>query len=261
MSGRPIGGTWPAAALAVAVLAPPWVPRPFRGGCGAAASLAGFRSFAGRGGGEGGGRGGGGGVPLSPCLVSRRPQAVAGGGAVVPVPRGQLLTGGAHFSPPPSTLWVPDPRAGLYSGPPLSLPGGGAASAGGGGPGQLSAVSGLRGSGLPPVLVVPALSLTGGGARPSAASYSGGGGGRAPGRGGAAGEVSRGTVPSPGPSRSSPGPAGCGCQLRRRLRGGWNCGASGFRQRYRHWVRALRKARPSQLLASASVMRSTAPPS
>ena len=60
------------------------------------------------------------------------------------------------------------------------------ASAGGGGPGQLSAVVGLRGSGPPPVLVAPALSLTGGGARPSAASYGEGGWGSRSGSGGGA---------------------------------------------------------------------------
>ena len=48
--------------------------------------------------------------------------------------------------------------------------------AGGGCEGQRSAVSGLRGSGPPLALIVPALPPTGGGARPSIALYRGGGG-------------------------------------------------------------------------------------
>ena len=70
------------------------------------------------------------------------------------------------------------------------------------------------------------------------------------------GGASRGTVPPP-LSRAC-----ClGRHLRRRLCWGWGCGGGRFGWRYRQWVRALRKARGSQLLASASVMRSTAPPS
>ena len=72
MSERPIRGAWRAAALAAAIACPPWVPRPFRGGCKAAASLAGPRLSAGR-----GGWGWWGGSPRSPPSP-RRPLAVAG---------------------------------------------------------------------------------------------------------------------------------------------------------------------------------------
>ena len=51
-------------------------------------------------------------------------------------------------------------------------------SAGGGGSGQVSAVSGLRGSGPPLAVVVPVLPPTGGGAPPSVALYLVGGVGR-----------------------------------------------------------------------------------
>ena len=51
-------------------------------------------------------------------------------------------------------------------------------SAGGGGSGQGTAVSGLRGSGPPLPLGAPVLPRTGGGARPPAALYGGGGVGR-----------------------------------------------------------------------------------
>ena len=47
--------------------------------------------------------------------------------------------------------------------------------AGGGGPGQWSAISGLRGSAPPLALGAPVLPPTGGGARPSAALYPRGG--------------------------------------------------------------------------------------
>ena len=67
--------------------------------------------------------------------------------------------------------------------------------AGGGGPGQWSAVIGLRGSGPPLALGAPMFPPTGGGTRPSAALYGGGGcgsGGPAP-----LGGASRVTVPCP----------------------------------------------------------------
>ena len=69
--------------------------------------------------------------------------------------------------------------------------------AGGGGPGQWSAVIGLRGGGPPLALGAPVLPPAGGGARPSAALYGGGGcgsGGPAP-----LGAASRVTVPCPPP--------------------------------------------------------------
>ena len=94
----------------------------------------------------------------------------------------------------------------------------------GGCEGQRSAVSGLRGSGPPLALVVPALPPTGGGARPSVALYRGGGrglGGPAP-----PGGAPRGTVPPP-LSRARR----LGRHLRRRLCGGWGCGGGGFRRR------------------------------
>ena len=49
--------------------------------------------------------------------------------------------------------------------------GGGSAVAGGAGSGQWLAVSGLRGSGVPPALVAPPVSPTGGGVHPPAAPY------------------------------------------------------------------------------------------
>ena len=156
MSGRPIGGTWRAAALAAAVASPPWVPWPFQGGCGAAASLAGLWSSAGRGGGEGGGGEGEWRFPaVPPWSPGVAPWRLRGGGRVFPVPGSGCRRGECTLPPPPFTLWVPDPRAGFRSGPLLSLPGGGggAVSAGGGGSGQRSAVSGLRGSGPLPALV------------------------------------------------------------------------------------------------------------
>ena len=66
--------------------------------------------------------------------------------------------------------------------------------------------------------------------------------------------------PPPTLPRLLSGPTGHGRHLCRCLRGGWGCGGGGFRRRERQWVRASRKARGSQLLASASVMRSTATP-
>ena len=99
---------------------------------------------------------------------------------------------------------------------------GGPASAGGGSSGQRLAVCGLQGSGPPLALVAPALSFTGGGARPPGlwVSEPGSTGGGVPQH-----------CPLPTPSRSLPGPAGRGRHLRRRLRGGWGCGSGGFRRR------------------------------
>ena len=223
----------------------PWRPCPGcrgppRGGCGAAASLAGLWLSAGRGG-EGGGRGGGrGGSPQSPPGAASWQSR--GGGLVVPVPGGQPPTGGAHSSPAPldplgarplcrPSLW---PAALLTAAAwcPPAGGGGGVASAGDGRSGQRLAVSGLRGSGPPPALIALAISPTGGGARPSAVSYGGGLGValRAGGPSPAGGGVPR-YFPLPYPSRSSPGPAGCGRHLRRRLREGWGCCGGGFRRR------------------------------
>ena len=72
--------------------------------------------------------------------------------------------------------------------------------AGGGCLGHRSAVSGLRGSGLPLALVAPALPPTGGGARPSVALYRGGGAGRGA-------RLCRGGVPAALSPPQSPAPA------------------------------------------------------
>ena len=154
MNGRPIGGTWRAAALAAAVASPPLgAPAPSGGVRGR--RLPG-RPPAVRGpgggwrerGGEEGGRGESAQSPPGPLAL---PPGGCGGAVWWFRSQGGpvAVRGGATLPPPPSTLWVPDPRAGLRSGPLLSSPGGGGgpASAGGGGPGQRSAVSGLRGTG------------------------------------------------------------------------------------------------------------------
>ena len=162
------------------------------GGCGAAVSPAGLRPPTGWwGGGErGGGRvGGRGDSPQSPPGPLAPPPDGRGGAARWFQSRGaSRRLGGRTLPPPPSTLWVPDPRAGPRSGPlPSSLSprgagwpggGGGAVSAGGGSSGQRSAVSGLRGNGPALALVAPVLPPTGGAACPSGALYGGGGVGR-----------------------------------------------------------------------------------
>ena len=235
---------------------PPWVPRPSRGGCAPADPLPGLRPSAGRGGGRGGKGGGGGGVPRSPPMVPwRRPPAVAGEQPGGSGPGGPAANGRGALVPRP--LLVPDPPAGSRSGPPLSsLPPRVAGWPGGGGragdSGQLLGVSGLP----PPS---PLLEVV----RAPPPRRTVGGWGSRPGSGGPAlrgGGVPQ-QCPLPGPSRSSPGQAGRGRHPRRCLRGGWGCGCGGLRWRWRQWLRALRKARGSQLLESASVMPSTAPPS
>ena len=186
MSGRLTRGTWRAAALAAAVVSPPWVPRPFQGGFGPAASLAGLRPSAGRwgGGGEGGEGGGEGDSPQSPPGPLASPPGGRGGAAWWFRSRGAGCgRGGRTLPPPPSALGCQTLVQAFARAPYSPHRGGGAASAGEGSSGQRSAVSALRGSGPPPALVAPAPSPTGGGARPSAASDSGGSGGRAPGRG------------------------------------------------------------------------------
>ena len=115
-------------------------------------------------------RGGGRGGPLVP---SRRPPTAAGGRP------GGSGPGRSHSSPAPLYL----ARAGPSCRPSLGSPAPPAVVArrwlvGGGREGQRSAVSGLRGSGIPPALVVSALPPTGRGARPSVAPYCGGGVGR-----------------------------------------------------------------------------------
>ena len=141
------------------------------GGCGAAVSPVCLRPLLGLRG--GGGRGGPSG-PLAP--PPRRPR---GGGLAVPAPGGQPSAGGSHSSPAPLYL----ARAGPSCRPSPGSPAPPAVAArrwlaGGGREGQRSAVSGPRGSGFPPALVVSALPPTGGGARPSVAPYCGGGAGR-----------------------------------------------------------------------------------
>ena len=151
MSGRLIGGTWHVARLAAAVASPLWVPRPSRGGCGAAASLAGLWLSAGRGGGgRGGGRGGGEkGFPQShPCPLAS-PAGSQGGAAWWFRSWGaSRRRGGRTLPPPPSTLWVPDPCAGPPSGPLLSsLSPRGAGWPGGGGEGRRVLGAAVRVSG------------------------------------------------------------------------------------------------------------------
>ena len=169
-----------------------------------------------------GGGGGEGGALWSPDAAPQRPR---GGGLAVLAPGGQPSAGGAHSSPAP----LYPVRAGPLCRPSLGPPAPTAVVtrrwlAGGGREGQRSAVSGLRGSGLPPALIVPALPPAGGGARLSVALYRGGGVGR--GARLCQGGASRGTVPPP-LSR-----ARClGRHLRRRLSGGWGCGSCGFRRR------------------------------
>ena len=163
---------------------PPWAPRPTRGGAGPPPPW--HASGCPRAG-EGEGGGGEGEVPRSPYLVPwRRSLAVAGGRPGCPGPGGPAANRhGALFSCPPPSLG-PDRCAGPHPGPPLSLlPPRGAGWPGGGGGGgcwgrrfgSAVRVSGLRGSGPPSAFVAPALSLTGGDARPPAAPYGGGVGG------------------------------------------------------------------------------------
>ena len=146
-----------------------WCPPPpgaaaSPGGCGAAFSPVRLRPLWGlRGGGEGGG-------PLVPW---RRPPTAAGRRP------GGSRPGGSHSSP--ARLYLA--RAGPSCRPSLGSSAPPAVVArrwlvGGGREGQRSAVSGLRGSGFPPALVVSALPPTGGGARPSVTPYCGGGVGR-----------------------------------------------------------------------------------
>ena len=117
--------------------------------------------------------GGGGGRGGEPPVPWRRSPTAAGGRP------GGFGPGGSHSSPAPLYL----ARAGPSCRPSLGSPAPPAVVArrrlvGGGREGQRSAVSGLRGSGFPPALVVSSLPPTGGGARPSVAPYCGGGMGR-----------------------------------------------------------------------------------
>ena len=213
--GRFTGGAWRAAALAAAAVSPPWVRPPPRGGAGPLSLRSAFvRSWAGGGGGEGAGL-------WSPDAVPQRPP---GGGPAVPAPGGQPSAGGAHSSPAP----VYPVRAGPSCKPLLGLPAPPAVVArrwlaGGGREGQPSAVSGLRGSGLPPALVVPAPPPAGSGASLFIALYRGGGVGRR------ARLCRRGrpaALPPPPLSRARR----LGRHLRRRLCGGRGCGGGRFRR-------------------------------
>ena len=169
------------------------------------------RAGGGRGGGEGGGRGSSPHSPPGP--LAPPPGGGGGGGPVVPVPGGQPQTEGPHSSPAPLHPLGARPSCRSSLGPPAPLAaaawcllaggggGGGRASAGGGGSGHRLAFSRLRGSGPPPALVALALSPTGAGVRPAAASYLLGEWGSRSGSGGPAlpWGASRGTVPSPPP--------------------------------------------------------------
>ena len=150
---------------------PPRVQRPLRGGCGAAVSSACLRALLGlkgRGGGEGGGL-------WSPGA----PPDGRGGSSWRFRPRGPAVGWGVALFPPPlSTLREPDPCAGPRWGPLAPAVAARRWPAGSGHEGQRSAVSGLRGSGFPPALVVSALPPTGGGARSSVTPYLRGGVGR-----------------------------------------------------------------------------------
>ena len=131
-------------------------------GCGAAVSSVGLCPLLGR---RGGGEGG---ALWSPDAAPRRPQ-----GGSLPSARGALS------SPAP----LHPVRAGPLCKPSLGPPAPPAVVArrwlaGGVREGQQSAVSGLRGSGLPLALVVPALSPTAGGASLSVVLFCGGGVGR-----------------------------------------------------------------------------------
>ena len=148
------------------------------GVCGPAVSPVGPRPPTGWGGGRGGG-----GSPLSPPRPpGAAPRWAGGGSPVVLVPGGQPLNGGGvPFPRLPSVLGfralarVPCSPRRRRAVPAGRRGGGGPMCAGGGGLGQWSAVSGLRGSGPPLALGAPVLPPTGGGARPSAALYGGGG--------------------------------------------------------------------------------------
>ena len=140
VSGRSTRGAWRAAALAAAVACPPWVPRPPRGAAGPPSP----RPASGRPRAGGGGERGGGGVkgrgasPQSPPGPLAPPPDGLGGAAWWFWSRGAIRRlGGRTLPPPPSTLRVPDPRAGPRSGPLLSsLSPRGAGWAGGGGEGR-----------------------------------------------------------------------------------------------------------------------------
>ena len=220
------------------------------------------------GGGEGDGGEGGGlpAVPLwSPVLLSG---GCGGGGLTVSAPGGQPSTGGGRTPLPfpfrPSGVLLscrPSP-----SGPPLLslLPPRQLAPAGVvvvRVSGHWSAVCGSLGS---LCCVCPCargscpLPYQGWRAR----SHSGRVGGSALGRGARACQVA---APrrrsSPTPLCLPPGTIAArrSCHLRRRLCGGSGCSGGGFLRRYCQWVSAMRRARGTQLLASASVTRSTAP--
>ena len=123
VTGRPTGGAWHAVALAAAVAPTPWVQRPPRGG-GWPPSLwlVSGRPWAGWGGGGGEGGGEGGHPAVPPWFPDAAPRRPRGGGLVVAVPGGQPPTGVRTLPTPPSTLWVPDPRAGSRSGALLPSP-------------------------------------------------------------------------------------------------------------------------------------------
>ena len=182
------------------------VQRPLRRGCGAAVSSVCLRpllGLRGRGGGWGGPSG-----PLAPPLDGRR------GAAWRSLPRKPAVGWGvALFPRPPLPRARPSCRPSLGSLVPPAV----AARrwpAGGGREGQRSAVSGLRGSRLPPALVVSALPPAGGGTRSSVTPYRGGG-------------VGRGAQLPPPLSRV----CRLGHHLPRRLCGGWGCGGGGSRRR------------------------------
>ena len=235
-----------------------------------------------------------------PCsLVAPRgwPLAVGGWtGGWAPIPGAGALRRGtpgrwpALPSRPPSGHWAPGCRLGLRPRSPRSPrgrrlvawhrwggEGRGAAGAGGGGRGLRLVVSAVRVSGTA-VSCASACPCPSTSARPGAAlvlSLCGQQGvrGRAQGRGVWAcwgGAPGRWSAPTPrvGCLGSGAQPAGHraiaagrGRHLRLRSRRGWGCGGCGFFGRYRQWVRAVRRARGSQLLAFAPVTRSTAPPS
>ena len=151
---------------------------PFAGGAGPSPAWPASGRRRARGGERLEGMGGEGEVPCSPPLVPRRPPALAGARPGGSGPWKLAANGGGALFPRPpppfgcQTLVKASARAPCS--PRRGGGWGGPASAPGSGSGQRSAASGLRGSGPPSVLVAPALSPTGGGARPAAASYSGG---------------------------------------------------------------------------------------
>ena len=210
--------------------------RPLRGGCRAAVSSVCLRpllGLKGRGGGSGGG-------PLVPW---RRPLTAEGGRPGGPGPRGQPSAGGSHSSPAPLYL-ESDPRAGARRGPSFPPP----SSRGAGRPGAAVTVSGQRLAGCgavgsPPRLLSP----------PSLPREVA----RAPLSRRIVGGAWVGGPSSPPPFFAS---AVWAVTCAAACVGAGAVAAAGCAT-VRQWARALRKARGSQLLASASVMRSTAPPS